>query len=108
MTREIFIRTNDLNWLDYLQVCVDSKNDQYNRTIKHTPNQLWNPDSFYTNVKNKRELPASIAKAEATPEAIRINARNNIKEKAKKQIETTTIAISESYQRKGKSQLLVT
>jgi hypothetical protein len=91
MIREIFIRTNDLNWLDYLQICCNNKNSQYNKTTKHTPNSLWNPDSFYDRVKNNRELPASIAKEEATPEAIRINARNNIKEKAKKQIERTHI-----------------
>jgi len=92
MLREIFIRTNNLNWVDYLQICCDNKNTQYNKTTKHTPNQLWDPDSFYDNVKNKtRELPPSIAKSEATPEALRINARNNIKEKAKKQIERNTI-----------------
>ena len=57
MMREIFIRTNYLNWLDYLQLICDSKNDQYNSTTKHTPNTLWNEDSFYTNVKVKtREL----------------------------------------------------
>ena len=92
MLREIFIRTNNLNWVDYLQICCDNKNTQYNKTTKHTPNQLWDPDSFYDNVKNKtRELPPSIAKSEATQEAIRINARNNIREKAKKQIERNTI-----------------
>jgi hypothetical protein len=92
MMREIFIRTNDLNWLDYLQICCDNKNSQYNKTTKHTPDSLWNPDSFYDRVKNNtRELPPSLAKEEATPEAIRINARNNIKEKAKKQIERTHI-----------------
>ena len=89
--REIFIRTNDLNWLDYLQVCVDSKNTQYNRTTKHTPNTIWNPDSFYTNVKNKtRELPPSLATG-VSPEDVRIQARENIKAKAKKQIERTHI-----------------
>ena len=92
MMREIFIRNNNLRWVEYLQICCDNKNTQYNKTTKHSPNTLWNEDSFYTNVKNKtRELPPSIIKNEATPEAIRINARNNIKEKAKKQIEQTKI-----------------
>ena len=92
MMREIFIRTNSLNWLDYLQICCDNKNTQYNSTTKQAPNKLWNPDSFYDRVKNKtRELPKSLAESGATPEAIRINARNNIKEKAKKQIERNTI-----------------
>lgn len=91
MMREIFIRTNDLNWLDYLQACVDSKNTQYNKTTKHTPNQLWNEDSFYTNVQNRRrQLPPSLVTG-VSPEEIRIQARENIKEKAKKQIERTTI-----------------
>ena len=91
MFREIFIRTNSLRWVEYLKICCDNKNTQFNKTTKHSPNTLWNEDSFYTNVKNKtRELPPSM-KEEVTPEAIRINARNNIKEKAKKQIERTTI-----------------
>ena len=91
MMREIFIRTNSLNWLDYLQICCDNKNTQYNSTTKHSPNKLWAPDSFYNNVKNKtRELPASLATG-VSPEDIRIQARNNIKEKAKKQIERNTI-----------------
>ena len=76
----------------YPPSCCNNKNSQYNKTTKHTPDSLWNPDSFYDRVKNNtRELPASIAKSEATPEAIRINARNNIKEKAKKQIGRTHI-----------------
>ena len=91
MFREIFIRTNSLRWVEYLQICCDNKNTQFNKTTKHSPNTLWNEDSFYTNVKNKtRELPPSM-NGDVTPEAIRINARENIKEKAKKQIERTTI-----------------
>ena len=91
MMREIFIRTNSLNWLDYLQICCDNKNTQYNSTTKHSPNKLWAPDSFYNNVKNKtRELPASLATG-VSPEDIRIQARENIKAKAKKQIERNTI-----------------
>jgi len=90
MFREIFIRTNSLRWVEYLQICCDNKNTQFNKTTKHSPNTLWNEDSFYTNVKNKtRELPPSMK--DVTPEAIRIQARENIKEKAKKQIERTTI-----------------
>ena len=92
MLREIFIRNNNLKWVDYLQICCDNKNTQYNSTTKHTPNQLWAPDSFYDKVKNNnRELPPSLAKSEATPEAIRINARNNIREKAKKQLERNKV-----------------
>ena len=91
MMREIFIRTNDLNWVDYLQLLCDNKNTQYNSTTKHIPNTLWNPDSFYTNVKNKtRELPPSLATG-FKPEDVRIQARENIKAKAKKQIERTHI-----------------
>ena len=92
MLREIFIRNNNLKWLDYLQICCDNKNSQYNKTTKHSPNTLWNEDSFYNNVKHKtRELPPSLAESESTPEAIRINARNNIREKARKQIEQNKI-----------------
>ena len=91
MLREIFVRNNNLKWVDYLQICCDNKNTQYNKTTKHSPNTLWNEDSFYTNVKNiNRELPPSLATG-ISPEAIRIQARNNIKEKAKKQIEQTQI-----------------
>ena len=58
-----------------------------NKKIKHTPNQLWNPDSFYSNLQNKtRELPLSLATS-LKPQDMRIRARENIKEKAKEQIE---------------------
>ena len=50
--RELFIRNNNLNWIDYLQVICDNKNTQYNIT-KHSANQLWHPDSFYTYIKNR-------------------------------------------------------
>ena len=50
--RKISIRNNNLNWIDYLQICIDNKNAQYNKTTKHTPNQLWHRASFYNNVKN--------------------------------------------------------
>ena len=92
MFREIFIRTNDLNWVDYLQICCDNKNTQYNKTTKHAPNTLWNQDSFYDNVKNREneEVP-NIEPTGATPEQIRIKARDNIKKKAKEQIDRTQI-----------------
>ena len=36
MFREIFIRKNNLKWVDYLQICCDNNNTQYNRTTKNT------------------------------------------------------------------------
>ena len=87
MIREIFIRNNNLNWLDYLQVCIDNKNTQFNKTTKHTPNQLWHTDSFYHNVKNNVVAVPN----DNTIEASRLEAAENIKEKAKQQIERTII-----------------
>ena len=91
MFRELFIRNNNLNWVDYLQICCDNKNTQYNRTTKHAPNKLWNQDSFYDNVKNRIDVPQVISPTGITPEEIRIQARENIRDKAKQQIERTKI-----------------
>lgn len=91
MMREIFIRNNNLKWVDYLQICCDNKNSQFNRTTKHSANDLWHKDSFYNVVKNKtRELPLSLAVG-ISPEEMRIQARENIKKKAREQIERTEI-----------------
>ena len=79
MFREIFIRTNDLNWVHYLQICCDSKNSQFNKTTKHTANELWNQDSFYDNVKTREAAPAQNIALNNSPEGIRIQARENIK-----------------------------
>ena len=87
MFRKIFTRNNNLNWINNLQICCDNKNTQFNNTIKHTPNQLRHPDSFYNNVQKKtRELPLNLATS-LKPKDMRIIARENIKEKAKRQIE---------------------
>ena len=92
MFRELFIMNNNLNWINYLQICCDNKNTQYNKTIKHAPNTLWNPDSFYDRVKyNARELPEDIEQDENSPETIRLKALNSMKEQAKRQIKQTKI-----------------
>jgi transposase InsO family protein len=90
MMRDIFIRNNNLNWIDYLQDMINSKNESYNSTIKSKPNLIWNPDSFYDNVKNKRNRRAYDYMS-IQPEQIRAHTIQNIKEKAKKQIERTKI-----------------
>ena len=88
MMRDLFIRNNNLNWLDYLQLICDNKNNQYNSTTKAKPNTLWNEDSYYFNVdKNQRELPVNLLHEDMSNKAERIKARENIKAKAKKQIE---------------------
>ena len=92
MIKEIFIRTNNLNWVDYLQIMVDNKNETFNSTIKAKPNDIWNKDSFYDNVKTKtRELPVSLTKNSLDPEALRIQTKENIKKQAKRQLERTHI-----------------
>jgi hypothetical protein len=89
MMREIFIRNNNLNWLDYLQNIIDSKNETYNSTIKAKPNLIWNPENFYNNVKNRQQNQEPIEEVNednANPETIRKEITNNIKDKARKQI----------------------
>ena len=86
MMRDIFIRTNNLNWVDYLQIMCDNKNNQYNQTTKNKPNNLWNEDSYYFNIdKNKREMPD--LENNISVEGERIQARENIKAKAKQIVE---------------------
>jgi hypothetical protein len=41
--REIFIRTNDLNWIDYLDDCVYNRNHSKQNTIKFIPADVWSP-----------------------------------------------------------------
>jgi hypothetical protein len=90
MMREIFIRTNDLNWLDYLQHMIDNKNETYNSTIKAKPNLIWHPDSFYNNVKNRtREQLLNLEHFDN--DVLRHQTSENIREKAKKQIEKNKI-----------------
>jgi hypothetical protein len=90
MMREIFIRTNDLNWLDYLQHMIDNKNETYNSTIKAKPNLIWHPDSFYNNVKNRtREQLLNLEHFDN--DVLRNQTSENIREKAKKQIEKNKI-----------------
>ena len=90
MMREIFIRTNNLNWVDYLQQIIDSKNETYNSTIKAKPNLIWHPDSFYNNVKNRtREQLLNLEHFDN--DVIRNETTENIRQKAKKQIEKNKI-----------------
>ena len=90
MMREIFIRTNNLNWVDYLQQIIDNKNETYNSTIKAKPNLIWHPDSFYNNVKNRtREQLLNLEHFDN--DVLREQTSKNIREKAKKQIEKNKI-----------------
>ena len=41
--REIFIRTNDLNWIDYLDDCTYNRNHSKQQTIKFIPADVWSP-----------------------------------------------------------------
>jgi hypothetical protein len=45
---EIFIRTNDLNWIDYLDDCIYNRNHSKQNTIKFIPADVWTstPESF--------------------------------------------------------------
>lgn len=43
LIRDIFLRTNKLNWTRYLQNVEDNLNNTYNGKKKATPNQLWTP-----------------------------------------------------------------
>ena len=36
------LRTNNTNWVDYLQTCCDNKNTQRNATIKKRPTDAYN------------------------------------------------------------------
>jgi hypothetical protein len=91
MMREIFIRNNNLNWIDNLQLMIDNKNETYNSTIKAKPNYIWNQDNFYTNVKNRQDEEEEEEGEGITPETIRKETVNNIRERAKKQLEKNKI-----------------
>ena len=92
MMREIFIRDNNLNWIDNLQLLIDNKNESYNSTIKAKPNLIWNQDSFYDNVKHRQNNQEEEEENdEVTPETIRKETVNNIRERAKKQLEKNKI-----------------
>ena len=90
MMRDIFIRTNNLNWIDYLQIICDNKNESYNSTTKSKPNTLWNEDSYYFNIDRNKEEEV-IEPNDLSNEAVRIRTRDNIKAKAKKQLEQNEI-----------------
>ena len=93
MIREIFIRSNDLNWINYLDIMVDSKNESYNSTIKAKPNLIWNEDNFYNTVKDRQQNNDQIEVNDenANPETVRQEIVGNIKQKAKKQLEKNKI-----------------
>ena len=42
--REVFLRTNNLNWVDYLKDIQDNKNKNYNSKIKAVPYDLFHND----------------------------------------------------------------
>ena len=72
-----------------LQICCDNKNSKFNKTTKNKPNTLWNKVAFYNNEQIKtRELPKSISAGILT-EHLWIQARINIEEKAKEQVQRT-------------------
>jgi hypothetical protein len=55
MLREIFIRTNDTNWTNYLQTCCNNKNTQRNSTIKARPIDVWTErDVFKHSIFSRR------------------------------------------------------
>ena len=91
MMRDIFIRNNNLNWVDYLQDMVNNKNESYNSTIKAKPNYIWTEDNFYNNVKNRQQNPEPAEEEGITPETIRKETVNNIRERARKQLEKNKI-----------------
>ena len=91
MFSEIFIRNNYLKCIDYLQICCNNKNTQYNRTTKHTTNTLWHKDLIFNNIQIKTiRLPESMSNG-ISPQEIRNQARKNIEEKAKWQIERSEV-----------------
>ena len=49
--REIMIRNNSQNWVNYLQICSNNMNSQRNGTIKQTPDSLWKEVTRYKEKK---------------------------------------------------------
>jgi IS4 transposase len=70
---------------------VNNKNESYNSTIKAKPNYIWTEENYYTNVKNRQQDPEPEEEEGITPETIRKETVNNIRERAKKQLEKNKI-----------------
>ena len=41
LIREGFIRNNNFNWIDNLDVYIKNRNESRHSTTKYTPNQIW-------------------------------------------------------------------
>ena len=44
MMNDLFTRTNNLNWIDYLDELINSRNSTVHTTLKKAPNQIWKPE----------------------------------------------------------------
>ena len=51
--REIMIRNNSQNWVNYLQICSNNMNSQRNGTTKQTPDSLWKEGHEIQGEKNE-------------------------------------------------------
>ena len=76
--REIAIRKNSLNWVDYLDNVCENKNLSRSSTTKYTPNQLWKS-------QNTPIIPKT-SSAYFTPTSIEQKAALRIKQLAKKKL----------------------
>ena len=51
--REVFVRTNKLNWIDYLDEVVYNRNHSMQMTIKNFPYKVWKPTKEPVNKDNE-------------------------------------------------------
>ena len=85
MLRDIMTRKQSINWISYLQKCVQNKNNTRNETTGKTPNQVWT-----AGLKEAYENEIDEKKAKNIQQA-----RANLITKAKKQIESYKVPIYE-------------
>ena len=87
MFREIFMRNNNLKWVYFLQICCDNKNTQYNRKTKST---YGIKIAFIIIYKIKQENCMKVCQLLYHIKKYKYKLEN-IKAKAKKQIERTEV-----------------
>ena len=62
LIRDIFLRTNKMNWTKYLKDVQDNLNNTYNSKKKATPNELWTDTTDKIRMPN-RNLPETLSSA---------------------------------------------
>jgi len=73
--RGFFTKNKNFRWIDLVQQIEDNKNNTYNSTLKHTPNEIWSRDK---NIPKKVDIPEADRENVSHPINKRLIAQENV------------------------------